>query len=109
MFLPIALAALLMSEPKGELVCKYPLEQGNSQIVLRSDGSIRFVSEEVEDKDAVMKADIFRRTSDSLFYKIVMVGRTDAFKVSLKTLQGTQRLSFTDGRPEKVFPLSCER
>jgi hypothetical protein len=107
-FLTLTLAAFFMAEPRGELVCKYP-EQATSQIVLRNDGSIRFVSEEVEDKDAVMKADIFRRTGESLFYKIVMVGRTDTFKISLTTLRGTQRLSYDDGRPEKVFALSCER
>jgi len=109
MFLPFILAAFLASEPEGILVCKYDPDRANSQVVLRSDGSIRFVNEEIAEKDAVMKADIFRRRGDRLLYKVVMAGRTDTFDVSLKTLRGTQRLSYGSGEPDKLFHLTCER
>lgn len=108
MLLITALGIALMAEPNGELVCRYDPDRAGSQIVLRSDGSIRFVSEEVADKDAVMKADIFRHTNTNLYYRMVMVGRTDTFEVSLKTHRGTQRLSHSDGTAEKVFRLVCE-
>lgn len=55
-----------------------------------------------------MKADMFHRTDSSVLYRLAMVGRTDTFEVSLRTLRGTQRLSL-DGNEEQVFQLSCER
>lgn len=77
--------------------------------MLRYDGSIRFVSSDIADKDSVMKADVYHRTTTTLLYRIVIVGRTDTFEVSLKTLQGVQRLTYTDGEQEKVFRLKCAR
>lgn len=110
MLLPIILAMALTAQSRDDaLACRYSPDQNGSQVILRADGSIRFVSSEVADKDSVMKADIYRRTSASVRYRLVMVGRTDTFEVSLKTLHGTQRLSYSDGKQEKVFHLICSR
>jgi hypothetical protein len=110
MLLPLIFAmAVPIQSGDNALVCRYDPDRNGSQLILRSDGSIRFVSTEIADKDSVMKADTFNRTSLSVRYRLVMVGRTDTFDVSLKTLHGTQRISHSNGEPEKVFLLVCER
>jgi hypothetical protein len=110
MLLSLIFAMAVPIQPgDNALVCRYDPDRNGSQVILRSDGSIRFVSAEIADKDSVMKADTFKRTSASVRYRLVMVGRTDTFDVSLKTLLGTQRLSYSNGEPEKVFHLVCER
>lgn len=55
-----------------------------------------------------MQADVFHRTATTVFYSVVMVGRTDTFEASLKTLRGMQRLTYTDGEQEKMFTLKCK-
>lgn len=99
----------LATEPYGEMVCRYVPDRNGSQVVLRSDGSVKFVNEGVAEKDSIMKADIFRRSTSGLVYKIVMAGRTDTFEVSFRTLRGTQRLSSGNGGTDRVFDLSCVR
>jgi hypothetical protein len=108
MFLSLALAAMF-STPRGELVCSYDPDRNGNKIVLRSDGSVRFVGLEVSEKDSVMQADIYRKTAASLLYKIVMGGRTDIFRVSLKTLHGTQTLDYGPSEQPRSFHLVCER
>jgi hypothetical protein len=109
MLIQLVLAAALGQTGKDSLVCKYDPDRNGSQVVLRGDGSIRFVSDDVAEKDSVMRADVFHRTSSRVIYRLVMPGRTDTFEVSLKTLRGTQRLSAEGSNEERVFHLSCER
>lgn len=47
----------------------------------------------LSEEDAVLKADIFRHTTASLLYRIVMAGRTDTCRASMTTLRGTQQPS----------------
>ena len=109
MFLPLIFAmAVPIQSGDNSLVCRYDPDRNGSHVILRFDGTIRFVSKEIADKDSVMKADTFKRTSAGVRFRVVMVGRTDTFDVSLKTLLGTQRIS-RNGEAEKVFHLVCGR
>jgi hypothetical protein len=111
LLLPMIVATAALAALTGEdaLVCRYDPDRNGSQVILRPDGSIRFVSEDVADKDSVMKADAYHRTSTNVRYRMVMVGRTDTFDVSLKTLHGTQRISHSNGEQEKLYHLICDR
>jgi hypothetical protein len=93
--------------PSDGLVCHYGEESlKGRQLVLSFSGTIKFLEPDKPDTSAT--ADIFRHTSSSVSYKIVMDGRTDSFFVNLKTLRGTQTLSFPD-RPDIRYSLACVR
>jgi len=93
--------------PSDGLVCCYSEESlKGRQLVLSFSGAIKFL--EPDKPDASATADIFRHTAASVSYKIVMDGRTDSFVVNLKTLRGTQTLSYPD-RPDVRYSLTCIR
>lgn len=101
--------AVALSPGQGNLICRYDPDREGNQLVLRDDGSIRFVSLDTADKDSVMKADTYRLTASRVIYKLVMPGRTDTFEVSLKTLRGVQTLDHGPNEQKTFFRLLCHR
>ena len=91
------------------VICKYVFAFPTRQLVVNFDGRVKFIDpENLEHPEMTAKADIVRRTANTLTMKIVMVGRTDVFSLDLKTLKGYQELRI-DGGTSMKYPLACSR